>query len=276
MGGLGVLTVPVELTERILTFCHPSDVAAFSRSCRIAYNIVYHGADQYLWRSLFLSHPFDDPRKFLQGGPDAHTISNPVSIDWKAKLLHRMTTEMNALNASASAIDKKLTLQTFVSVVQDAPPVTQSCEEKPSYDLQWLERVLRETRILEGAATPDEAQLHARLRSYLALSIDDGKDDKTRIRLRARRHRSRGFVYDLRNYNVHSHYGPYLRGGGVNWVHVEHLINVVLMNLCELPSAWAHTKPPIGLEATRLHSAPRPSTPSDWAGVEGSFYRTLQ
>jgi hypothetical protein len=61
----------------------------------------------------------------------------------------------------------------------------------------------------------------------------------------------------------------------VAYVHLEAIVNVVLLNLQELPriGAWANTAPPAGLEATRAYSAPGKFTKKDWAGVEGTWRR---
>ena len=144
-----------------------------------------------------------------------------------------------------------------------------------SYDLRWVERVLRESRVLDdedGALAAEAWQSLARLRSYVALSLDTTNDERTNQRLKECRNRSRCFVYDLRHYTFDNSWGPYLDGGGVNWVHIESLINVILMNLRELPGSQNHPSPPLGLQATRAYSAPMGcSSKDDWAGIEGEF-----
>jgi hypothetical protein len=263
---------PVEIVERVLAFCHPWDVASFAQTCRLAHSVVYHPTDQYLWRELFLFHPFDDPRcslKILQG-------SNSVPLDWRRELTRRMKAVRLISSAHASAHEKACALGVLISVVQKTPPVIQDDrgDAVKSYDLVWLNRLLRRSRILDIQTNADTNPLHAllysQLRSYAALTLDDKKDEKTQDRLKERRNTSRRFVYDLRNYTSDNSWGPYLNKGGVNWIHIECLINVILMNISDLPAPWAHMRPPLGLEATRPYSAPGTCASSrDWAGVEG-------
>lgn len=259
---LNLFTIPVELAERVLVNCNPWDVASFSRTCRLAYELVHHPADQYLWRQLFLLHPFDDPRHSTNG--------NDATVDWKSELLRRMKAQQIALSQPPLIYERKRALETFISMVQDAPPTKPKREQQRSHDLIWLQDVLEKSRILDTTALPNESRLYARLRSYLALTLDTGDDEKTVARMRERRIKSRAYVYDLRNYHPENSWGPYVAHGRVNWVHVDHLINVVLMNLKELPGVWVLTKPPVGLEATRPYSAPGNRSPVDWAGIEGT------
>jgi hypothetical protein len=265
--------MPVELLERVLTFCHAWDVAAFSQSCRLAYVLVYHSTDEYLWRELFLLHPFDDPRKSFQSAWKADPLPVSAANDWRRQLIERLNAERLCLSPGASTYEKKHALEHFIHVVREAHPIPPSGNVQPSYDLQWLERVFRRSRILDikSEAFPDDTgQALAQLRSYIALSLDDGGDNETKFRLKVRRNQSRSFVYDLRNYNSDNSWGPYLRDGRVNWIHMEYLINVILMNLRELPGPWLHATPPLGLEATRPYSAPGYCSPElDWAGLEG-------
>ncbi|TFK76733.1 hypothetical protein BDN72DRAFT_829885 [Pluteus cervinus] len=266
------LVFPVELIERVLIASCPQDVASFSMTCSAAYHLVHRSTDQFLWRQLFLLHPFDDPRRSL-----AHDESKaPDSIDWKSELLRRMKARMIAFSQPPLIYEHKRALETFIAMVGEALPAKDSQESRtnePSHNLLWLHDVLDKSRILDSTPLPNEARLYARLRSYLALTLDTGKDEKTQARLRKRRVKSRSYVYDLRKYNSETSWGPYMAHGRVNWVHVEHLMNVVLMNLGELPGTWAHTKPPLGLQATRPYSAPGIRSSVDWAGIEGTWRR---
>jgi len=194
--------------------------------------------------------------------------SSSVAVDWKGELLRRIKAESIAFSAEERVFERKRALETFISMVQDALPVVKG-QREPSHNLQWLVRVLRDSRMLDANILPNEARLHARLRSYIALSLDDSKDDKTRTRLKERRAASRCYVYDLRHYCPDNSWGPYMHDGRVNWVHVEALVNVILLNLRELPGMWVNTRPPVGLEATRPYSAPGDYHLPDWAGVEG-------
>ncbi|KAF9015455.1 hypothetical protein BDQ17DRAFT_1269290 [Cyathus striatus] len=269
-----IFSIPVELAQRILTFCHPWDVASFSRSSHLAYNLVYHPTDQYLWRQLFLAYPFDNPLKLLEYRRKAN-LRCPTVLNWKTNLISRLRAQLIASNPSSSESDILSAITLFISIVHSvAPPFESKSSVDDSYDLQWLITVFRTSRILDHSFSSTEVtRLQSQLRSYLALSLDDNRDLKTRNRLKERRNKSRGFVYDLRNYNSENNWGPYFSDGNINWVHVEHLINVVLMNLDELPGAWTNTRPPLGLSATRPYSAPGSYQAHDWAGVEGTWRR---
>jgi len=241
-------------------------------TCHAAYNIVHRSPDQYLWRQLFLLHPFDDPRRSFSFQQHLHEKES-LPIDWKSDLVRRLKAKTIALSQPPLIYQRKRALETFISMVQDALPAKLSKEYEPSYNLIWLHDVLKKSRILDSPPLLTEARHYARLRSYLALTLDTGKDEKTQLRLRERRIKSRSFVYDLRNYHSENSWGPFIPLGRINWIHVEHLINVVLMNLRDLPGMWAHTKPPLGLQATRPYSAPGVRSPIDWAGIEGTWRR---
>ena len=264
------LTISVELVERVLTFCHPCDVAAISQTCHVAHALVYHPTDEYLWRELFLSYPFDDPRWSTQDAWKPDLLLAPT-VEWKHELIRRMNAERFCFSSRASAHEKKSALETFIQVVQQS--AFWGGDTPLSYDLRWLERVLGQSRILDDESGPFAnvaRQTIAQLRSYIALSFDKANADKANGCLEVRRNKSRSFVYDLRHYTSDTSWGPYLGDGTVNWTHVESLINVILMNLRELPGSRDHTIPPTGLEATRPYSAPAiSSSKDDWAGVEG-------
>lgn len=268
LGYLDIRTIPIELVERVLTFCRPWDVAAFSCSCRWAHAIVYrdHRTDQYLWRELFLSHPFDDPRKNC-----GTQKTDPTTIHWTEEMTRRLKARWAAHSEYATRCQKLTAVETFVAVVHGASPAIRNPGTPHSYNIQWVQDVLRESDILKRDAdvSPSECGLYAKLRSYIALSLDIGEDEQTKLKLRKRRNESRTYVYDVRNYTRQS-WGPYFDDGRVDWRHLENLINVIVLNLRDLPAPWTHIRPPLGLEATRAYSAPGGcSSKEDWARVEG-------
>ncbi|KAI8976350.1 hypothetical protein BD414DRAFT_524606 [Trametes punicea] len=71
---MSVLALPTEVVELILINAaaagHPESIAAFSRTCRAHWELVYGPSDQHLWREIFLT-TFDDPR-VTGGGPGWH------------------------------------------------------------------------------------------------------------------------------------------------------------------------------------------------------------
>ncbi|KII86383.1 hypothetical protein PLICRDRAFT_114369 [Plicaturopsis crispa FD-325 SS-3] len=260
---------PSELSEHALTFCHARDVAAFSMTCHLAHALVYSSADQFIWRELFLRYPFDDPRQAVQ----LHSSSK--AFDWRTELQRRIRAEFVAYHAEDHVAERPEALRTFIDAIRTARP-TSAENDAPSETLRWVMNILRTSGLLETVATPPEIPLRSRLRTFLALALDDGKDCKTLARLESLRINSRCVVYDLRNYTRESLWGPFLNTlGAVHWVHVEAIMNVVSMNLSELPGVWVDTRPPIGLEATRAYSAPgmEKRRSMDWAGVEGVWRR---
>ncbi|KIJ68795.1 hypothetical protein HYDPIDRAFT_37230 [Hydnomerulius pinastri MD-312] len=270
---IGFLPIPSELTEHALTLCHPRDVASFSQTCRKARLLVYSTPDQYLWRQLFLLYPFDDPRKAQQG------YREDIHVDWKMELQERIRAEIIARSSQSTSEERIAALQIFLNVARDASPVTRGYERVPSPNLLWVVDILQSTNMLRLPTFSEQetSQTLARLRSYLALTLDDcdDEDEEGKLRMKSMRTKSRCLVYDLRNYRRDNDWGPFLTTGEVDWVHVECIINVISSNLVELGARWADTRPPCGLEATRANSAPDATTraPHDWAGVEGSWRR---
>ncbi|KAJ7693683.1 hypothetical protein B0H17DRAFT_1199789 [Mycena rosella] len=263
---IGLLSIPMEIVEKILICLHPRDVIAFSGSCRFGAELVHRSTDQYFWRQLFLVL-FDDPRHAIHPSrPDL------PSFNWKGELVRRMRAERAAFGIGTN--DPASVLETLVSVTEDALPISNPHTDPPppSRNLEWLENVLRNSHILDASFLPDGAKFGDRLKAYMALSLKEDTEDDLE-ELRAIRTRSRCFVYDLRNYQAHNNWGPYLSNGKVNWTHVEAIVNVVETNLREQPSEDIIPRPPFGLQAIRARSAPGDYTGPDWAGVEGTWQR---
>ncbi|KAG5646043.1 hypothetical protein DXG03_004466 [Asterophora parasitica] len=146
------------------------------------------------------------------------------------------------------------------------------------HNVEWLERVFRESDALniERDLPRCEAMALAQLRSYVALSLENGNDESTRLRLASRRKRSRIYVYNFQNYSGR-HCGPFLDDGSADWIHIEHLVNVMVLNLRQLPGVWSNIKPPLGLTAICRHSVSTDGreTIRDWARVEGEVTLNL-
>ncbi|KAJ7275423.1 hypothetical protein B0H12DRAFT_258958 [Mycena haematopus] len=259
----GILALPMELLERILLFCHPRDVSRFSRTCRFSGDLVFRSADSYFWRQLFNAF-FDDPRRGVRP-----LCTDPSSYDWKGELVRRMKAERDTF----ADTDRASALETFVSVAEEVLPISRISDDPPaSRNVEWLENIFRNSRLLDAPFSPHEAQFGDRLKAYIALSLKEEDDwdnlaDSSDIRTR-----SRCLVYDLRNYCAGNSWGPYHLDGTVNWTHVNCIINVVVLNLREQPSVY-NASPPVGLQAIRPYSAPGDYTGLDWAGVEGTWRR---
>lgn len=273
-----VLAIPPELIEHILTFCHPCDVASFSLTCYFAYELVYGATGSHLWRQLFLSYPFDDPRKSLKARDDPHYV---LKFNWRGELQRRV--RVGAIKFSADSAKQPLRLKyildTFISVVQGASPVSKELENVPSHDLEWVAQILRRSQDLFYTSTfpghpiePQQLQQLAQLKSCFALALTGSVI--TNAHLAQQRAMSRCYVYDLRNYRFENSWGPFMNSGRVNWRHVEAILNVILMNLAETSSRW---RPPVGLQAARAYSAPGSllRAQEDWAGIEGTWKRYI-
>ncbi|OBZ79657.1 hypothetical protein A0H81_00376 [Grifola frondosa] len=272
-----LLSIPPELIERILTFCHARDVSSFAQTCRVAHLLVYKADDQYLWRELFLAHPFDDPRRAAllsrPGGAQIH------DIDWKQELQRRIEAELVASSSDFDGPHLQRVLEALVSVVETALPNNVEPARR-SENLRWLDRILYGSRILHEvlpSESESERQLRYRLRSYLSLSHEDGISEESRNRMEMRRKTSRCFVYDMRKYVEETLWGPYRLGDVssepmVNWEHVWHIVNVVGMKLREHPvrPLGFYNKPLYQLEAVRAHTAPvsHKRKPHDWRALQ--------
>ncbi|KAI9445487.1 hypothetical protein H4582DRAFT_1915769 [Lactarius indigo] len=217
-------------------------------------SLVYRSPDQYLWRTLFLDYPFDDPR-----------LSNGSSeVDWCAKLRRRVRAEQIARRDG----DRRKLVDVLLECVREAAPWA---TYQSSHNLSWVTAVLtvKESPWIEEClrlGLPDSPSMKysasgaEKLRAHLALSLDRGADTEAPERLGVLRRMSRARVYDLRNYTREAHWGPFTDGGDcVNWGHVNAFVTVQ------------------GLEACRAYSAPGAlqRSPFDWAGVEGQWLRIV-
>lgn len=302
-----LLTIPQELTEHVLKFCHPRDIARCAAACRPLHDIVYNANDQMLWRESLLSYPFDDPRKALGCPP-----SSSAEIDWRSEVQQRVEAEnilrtrfdspilgVTVLDHGEETVDLgdeeedrplRRALDTVISAIGSAPPGSTGS----SFNLEWAESVLLKSPVFmfltetpypwlpRDMDNPDcTRQLFARLQSCLALSHEDGRTTASNKRLALLRSVSRCFVYDLRKYRQETYWGPYLLDGNrrlkVNWDHVRHIQNIVLLNLRDFPTSWKRVWPQWGIQSVRPYSAPGMDKrkPWDWAGVEGKWRRVV-
>jgi hypothetical protein len=191
-----------------------------------------------------------------------------------------MQAQSIAFRTGPTLEDILMAIETFIFVVRSAAPVTWGYERVSSPDLLWVVEVLQSTNMLRSPLlfSKENNQSFARLRAYLALTLDEYDDDDVegKERLKLIRTRSRCQVYDLRNYHQDNDWGPFnVTAGEVDWTHIESIINVVSMNLSDRPSHWPDTRPRYGLEATRAYSAPGATVlaTGDWAGIEGHWRR---
>ncbi|KAF4623349.1 hypothetical protein D9613_002064 [Agrocybe pediades] len=265
-----IFTFPVELAQDILSFCHPWDVAAFSKTCRGAYALVYQSTDQYLWRQLFHGYSFDPPQY------SSEPSRRKEKKDWKKELICRMKAELILFRGPRTEVETKEMLQTLITVIEDSSYILSRTGF--SRNTKWLKRMVRQSLLLNNLysiSTEDdaEAQLHAQIRSYLALTIHPKQDESTLALFLERRDTSRAYVYNLEHYKATNQWGPFHTDGSVNWTHVEYLQDVVSCNIRELPGSWAQTRPPSCLDPPREGRASGLMSEEDWAGVEGTWRR---
>lgn len=261
----------------------------FAQTCHAAHRLVYESKDQWLWRELFLAHPFDDIRNALLLGREP-----PKDIDWKNELQSRIEAQLVSQSFSplmllGPKVSFDRVLETFVWALETATPVTlqDTHEHIASDNLQWVENVLRNSLFLFADAlwsSESSKQLQSRLRAHFYLCYEETPTEEMRKRMNAARRMSRCYVYDLRKYTETTLWGPYCPASEpedvtVDWTHIEHIVDIVAMKLRELPPiARRIFKPPFyGLGATRAFSAPLSfrRLPWDWAGVTGVWRRMV-
>lgn len=261
-----LFSIPSELVEAALVWCHPITVSSFSQTCSAARTLVYKSGG-HLWRQLYLAYPFDDPRT----GP--HVSDTTPMMDWMTELKIRVQAELvltDMEDVEGSRAQLELALDTLVKTV--ASSGAYSIYSSKSKDLNWVTKLVTQSDILSLQQDDTLGNFIAQLRSYYALSLEKEGDAS---RLNAIRLKSRCFVYNLSHYWSKNQWSVYRTDGTINWKHVEHVINVIQMNLDDV-SVDASTRPPVGLEATRACSIPHYWTrrvPEDWAGVEGVWRR---
>jgi hypothetical protein len=297
-----ISTVPPELTERILALCHPKDVAAYTQTCRRAYTLVYQSSDQYLWQTLFLDYPFDDPRPPSATPPTPSTSTTAAAtpsqnVDWRTKLQRRVRAESIARRDDDAGGDRREFVDVLLECIREAAPKGPAREpspSRPSHNISWVTNLLTleespwikkclrlgplESPSPAGPLAPDIEQL----RSLLSLSLDRGVGAEAPEELRLLRRMSRAYSYVLRHYVKEEDYGPFTHGCEcVNWTHVNAMITVMTMNLRDFGVHWPKEFKPQaivqGLEACRPFSAPGllKRAPRDWAGVEGQWMRIV-
>ncbi|KAJ3490133.1 hypothetical protein NLI96_g1617 [Meripilus lineatus] len=264
-------SIPSEVTERILIYSCPRGVASFAQTCRDHRKLVYNEY-QYLWRELFLTYPFDDPRSST---PHLEPDCLPA-VDWKQELQKRIKAEyVVASGRTDEALDDAL--ETVIGAIAVSPPA----EAPVSHNIVWAERHLISAPFLRSdQLSSTQTTLRSRIRAYLALSHEEEKIDQSKTRLRSLRAEARCFVYDLGNYSKETRWGPFLNKKGnleINWEHVEKIVHVIVFNMRDMIPDWQKLCPKVGLEMTRAHTAPvNPERdPKDWAGIGGLWRRYI-
>lgn len=291
-----ILSLPTELVRHILCFCTPKTLAAFSKTCRLAFALIYDPEDQHLWQEVFLSVPFDD----LRDSPD-YDSSTP--IDWKTEVQHRIRAasvvaftpedlplssemEKQAFNAFESLVKVAYSAIPSFCPDPDSPPV-------PSHNMRWLTDTLAHCALFYDPEHSTAFSSHydhvERLLAYWGTPLRGVPTGNLHTS-------SRCFVYDLRHYTLESNWGVYRAVGTeqlnetqaryiyeADWEHIKHCVNAVLFGIkydgtgtfALPPNPSKLLCPPMGFNSLRAYSAPGSfdRKPNDWAGVEGMWVR---
>ena len=266
--------LPTEIIEHILFLLDPLDVARFSQACGTFYNLVYHARDNHLWRALYLSQPFDDPRLSLT--PRLHRVP-PEDIDWKGLLqaiIRARTVVMDPSKCRPG--ERKEVLRTLIQMLRGAAPAESFGGDSLSENLVWLVAMLRDGTFLNEevpGSTEEEVQMRAYLLTHLGLTPSDATNASKAAAL--------AFVYDMRNYRYDSNFGPFMSDGSgrINWVHVHAIHRTVAMHLVDLREGEPFVFPLIPVSMPYCQSIIPPgldlTKERDWAGIEGLWHCTF-
>ena len=266
--------LPPEIIEHILLLLDPLDVARFSQACGTFYNLVYHARDNHLWRALYLSQPFDDPRLSLS--PRLHRVP-PEDIDWKGLLQAIIRARTVVMDPSKCRLgERKKVLRTLIQMLRGAAPAESFGGDNLSENLVWLVAMLRDGNFLNEEVpglAEEEVQMRAYLLTHLGLTPRDATNASKAAAL--------AFVYDMRNYRYDSNFGPFTSDGSgrINWVHVHAIHRTVAMHLVDLREGEPFVFPLIPVSMPYCQSIIPPgldlTKERDWAGIEGLWHCTF-
>ena len=265
-------TLPTELVQHALIFCGPRGVAAFSQTCRKSHSLVYETEDQFLWRELFLTVPFDDLAESPDRDPEAPG-------NWKSELQARIRAEKlvtlsydHMRTGDHDSISNAF--NTLTSVLNSTPP------DGPN-NLRWLASTASRSFVFNDydrfpRFLPNTQPLHRLLASSWDLWGLSLSNSGSRGHLHSD---ARYFVYNLSKYSAKSNWGPFTWTGSeglvpiftANWEHIKHCVAILLLHGEDVDL------PPYGLRHAVAYSAPDSHlrASDDWAGVEGVWLRDV-
>lgn len=262
--------LPREIAEEILIRCDPIDVAQAAQTCSVLRFIVYFAGDSKLWRDLYLSQPFDDPRTTVsqQGSPKV------TPIDWKTDLQRIIRARTVLLSDNSLEVLRPGELRTILDTLLDmittvSPRTSYENVGELSANLLWVAAMLRRGFIdkleRETNISTSDRQLIARLHTYYGVTHADAR--------RQSRVNSRAYVYDMRHYRSDNKYGPFLANGAVNWEHMQALHHAVSMHLVDLreDEDFEFAVFPMSLPFTQIVIPRNLDEERDWAGLSGSW-----
>lgn len=272
-----LVNLPREVIEVIIHECAKVDlasVAALAKTCGVLRDLIGLAADHHLWRNIFLDI-FDDPRPAIsyQTGQPLDTIQ----YDWKIASQRRFRASrriMNAMDAELEEFGSIVDDDAVDAIMQVAQTSTPGVSQ-PSLNGPWLEEVFQ-SAIFPDPTTQLTAKLNV-LASFLSVSTSVSLPRQSSVSALSRL-ASRAFVYDMRNHNEDTRWGPWLEDGvSIDWRMVWHLINVIRHNSHERNNLEF---PIMEVKHLRAGSMPEPLNPkerpwNDWAGVEGTWTRCI-
>ncbi|KAF7980623.1 hypothetical protein HWV62_37414 [Athelia sp. TMB] len=220
--------IPPEVIELILIFCDPADVAAFAQTARVYRSLIYESVDDHLWRSLYLSQPFDDPRTCINLLGERRK-----EVKWKEEL-HRIIRARNFMQKDKGGSEcpqgeRQEILEALWHMACHPAPTHRAFSEEISSNLLWVAAMLRGGKVLHSSGTTvAEQQLLAKLHTHFGITPQDMKSSARAI--------SRAYCYDFRKYNWENNFGPFFPDGSgmVDWVHMQALHHVVSMHILDL------------------------------------------
>lgn len=263
--------IPPEIIEQVLVFLDPLDVATFSQTCKSFHDLIYPAQDNYLWRTLYLAQPFDDPRRAVTPYLDRPP---PESINWKGELQAIIRARTVVMDPHKCRLgESKVILRTLIKMLRNAAPATSCGMNTLSENLIWLVAMLRDGAFLSYHA-PESTEVEVQMRAYLLVHLGLTPCDTTNANKAA----VLAYVYDLRNYGYDNSFGPYMSDGSgrINWVHLHAIHRVIAMHLVDLREDEPFVFPLIPISMPYCQSVIPPgidlAKERDWAGIEGIWH----
>ncbi|KAJ3761449.1 hypothetical protein EV360DRAFT_37804 [Lentinula raphanica] len=141
-----IFSLPLELAEEILISCALAGsveaIASFSQTCRLYHELIYGGADNHLWRGIYLA-TFDDPRPRLRTlrRPISDAVAEEVAFDWKTE--YQLQIRAGKL-FRGSIVDSRFLYSTLNALSSTALPPHFPGDSFPreSSNIAWLDNVL--------------------------------------------------------------------------------------------------------------------------------------
>lgn len=153
--------LPLEIVEFILALCDPVDVAAFSQTSSLYRSLVYETEDEHLWRSLYLSQPFDDPRNCVDFLGERR--KNVKWIEELQKIIRARNLLKDTERDDFPPDERCEVLETLWHMASHVVPTNRAFSEEISDNHIWVAATLRGGKFLHAPGlTVEEKQLGAK------------------------------------------------------------------------------------------------------------------